>query len=214
MQSVDIFILLDSVQFARRSWQQRNQIKTPNGPIWLTVPVESKGKREQKIADVKIENSSSHANRHSRAIINNYTKAKYFKQYSPSLLNQISKSESYLAELNINLIEHCRTILGIKTTLMRSSEMKSSGVKADLLASLCEEVHGSEYVAPPGSREYLIESNSFKRADIPVRYFDFVHPTYQQLFGDFLPYMSVIDLILNCGDQSESIIFSGNQVVD
>ena len=212
MQSVDLFILLDSVQFAKRSWQQRNQIKAPTGPIWLTVPTVTKGRRDQKISDVEIDATDPHARRHVKSIVGNYSKAGCFDEFSPSLISQIEWPESRLADLNIRLIEYCREIFGIGTPLMRSSEMKSSGVRAELLANLCEEVGANEYISPPGSKDYLLESPAFGRAGIPVRYFNFIHPTYRQPFGDFLPNMSVIDLLLNCGDESASIIRSGNQI--
>jgi len=212
MQSVDLFILLDSVQFAKRSWQQRNRIKTSTGPIWLTVPAVTKGKRDQKISDVEIDTTDPHARRHVKSIVGNYSKAGCFDEFSPSLISQIEWPESRLADLNIRLIEYCREIFGITTPLMRSSEMKSSGVRAELLANLCEEVGANEYISPPGSKDYLTESIAFERASIPVRYFNFVHPTYPQLFGDFLPNMSVIDILLNCGCESASIIRSGNNI--
>jgi len=211
MQVVDAFIFLDSVQFAKRSWQQRNQIKTAQGAQWLTVPVSSKGKREQLICEAELDNSSNFAGTHRKSIESNYAKAPWFKDLGPALLTCI-EGQALLADLNIGIIEHCRTLLGIETPLLRSSRMHGSGVKADLLASLCKEVGATEYISPPGSKDYLDESSAFDDIGVPVRYFSYRHPEYPQLFGNFLPYMSVIDILFNCGDQSADLIRYGIEV--
>jgi hypothetical protein len=211
MKYVDIFIFLDSVQFAKRSWQQRNQIKTPQGAQWLTVPVASKGKRDQMISEVELDNSSNFVSNHRKSIESNYAKAPYFKELGPALLAHI-EGQMFLADLNIGVIERCRKLLGIETNMLRSSLMQGKGAKADLLASLCEEVGATEYITVPGSKDYLDESSAFADIGVPVRYFNYRHPEYPQLFGDFLPYMSVIDILFNCGDHSADLVHSGIRV--
>jgi hypothetical protein len=212
MQAVDIFIILDSVQFAKRSWQQRNQIKTAKGAQWLTVPVASKGKREQIICKTELDSAGNFASTHRKTIETNYGKAASFKDLGPGLLACIEQPQALLADLNIGIIEHCCVLLGIATPLLRSSRMRGSGAKADLLASLCKEVGATEYISVPGSRDYLNESSAFEEIGVPVRYFNYRHPEYPQLFGDFLPYMSVIDMLFNCGDRSADLIRSGVEV--
>ncbi|HZL30504.1 MAG TPA: WbqC family protein [Pseudolabrys sp.] len=212
MRSVDLFIFLDSVQFARRSWQQRNQIKTANGAQWLTVPVISKGKRDQRIDEVEIDPSAQFAAAHTRAIELNYRKAPAYAAAAPEILTELNALHPKLAELTIGLTQKIQALLGIETPVLRSSAMHGAGTKAELLVSLCLEVGATEYISPPGSQEYLDESDAFKQAGIPVRYFKFQHPEYPQLFGEFLPYMSCIDMLFNCGDRSLSLIESGCEV--
>ena len=211
MQAVDIFIFLDSVQFAKRSWQQRNQIKTAKGAQWLTAPVASKGKRNQLICETKLDDSSNFASKHRKSIENNYAKAPWFKDLGPDLLARF-EGQMLLADLNIGIIEHCHNLLGIKATVLRSSLMQSKGPKAELLASLCKEVGATEYISVPGSKCYLDECSVFEDIGVPVSYFNYRHPEYPQLFGDFLPYMSVIDMLFNCGEQSADLIRSGIEV--
>ena len=206
---VDTFVLLDSVQFARRSWQQRNQIKTHNGPGWLTVPVLSKGKRNQLIKDVTIDASRNFPGNHIRAIEANYRKSSHFELYAPKLFAILGKKHSRLAELNLELIELLKGALGIETPLKLSSKLGHEGTKASLLVDLCVKLESTEYLSPPGSRNYLDESESFEKHGIPVSYFKYDHPVYRQRFGDFLPYMSVIDLLFNEGPESLSIIRTG-----
>lgn len=212
MQSVDLFILLDSVQFTRRSWQQRNQIKTMNGPLWLTVPVLSKGKREQLISEVEIDYSRDFLRTHQKTLEMNYRKTAYFGALSPQLFEILGADNKYLSGLTINLMLWLRSVLGITTPIRLASEFETSGTKADLLASLCEQVGATEYISPPGSKVYLDESDAFAKRGIPLHYFGFKHPEYLQQFGDFLPYMSVIDLLFNCGSESASLIKEGCEI--
>lgn len=213
MQSVDLFILLDSVQFARRSWQQRNQIKTANGPLWLSVPVLSKGKRDQLISEVEIDHSQDFPRGHQKTLETNYRKSAHFDTLSPQLFAMLSADNKYLTGLTINSIHWIRNVLGISTPIRLASEFDVAGVKADLLASLCDQAGATEYVSPPGSKDYLDESDAFAKRGMPLRYFKFTHPEYPQRFGDFLPNMSVIDLMFNCGPESLSLIEKGCEIL-
>jgi WbqC-like protein family len=208
MQQVDLFIYLDNVQFSRRSWQQRNQIKSASGPIWLTVPVNKKGKREQLISEIEIDFSTAFNISHQKSIQACYSKAKYFKEYSPKLFEWYGAQDNLLANVNISLISCIKEALQISTKLMRASELQVSGVKDSLLASICSEVGATEYISPPGSYDYLNGSNAFKKAAIPISYLKYSHPIYHQMHADFLPYMSCVDLLFNCGDESTKIILS------
>lgn len=213
MQSVDVFVLLDSVQFSRRSWQQRNQIKTPNGAQWLSVPVQSKGKRDQLISEVEVDKSSGFAATHRRSIEMSYAKTPHFKQYVDTLVPLLDNSSPLLADLTISLILQLKAQLGITTRVLRSSELDGSGTKAHLLASLCKQIGATAYVSPPGSKEYMDESDAFKEIGVPVHYYEFKHPEYPQPFGEFLPYMSIIDMLFNCGERSPVLIRRASDVL-
>ncbi len=206
MKSVDVFIILDSVQFSKRSWQQRNQIKTESGAKWLTVPVISKGKKDQLIADVKIDYSSKFPESHINMIEQNYRKSPFFSDFSEVFFNVLREKHEYLSHLSIDLILLIRELLGIKTIIKYSSDFLTKGSKDELLAELCEHVGATEYISPPGSKVYLDDSDSFIKRNIPVKYFNYKHINYPQLHGEFIQYMSVIDLLFNYGPQSKNIL--------
>ncbi len=209
IDQVDTFIIFDSVQFAKRSWQQRNQIKTANGPKWLTVPISSKGKRGQLINEVEIDTTRNFQTTQIASLESNYRKSPYFLEYSPELFSLLEKSHVHLSELTVELIEWFCGMLGITTPIKYSSKMENAGTKADLLAMLCGQVNATEYISAPGSREYLEQSDAFDKRGIPIKYNEYDHPVYPQLFGDFTPYMSIVDLIFNAGPESLSIIRKG-----
>ena len=201
MDRCDIFIFLDSVQFSRRSWQQRNRIKTPQGEQWLTVPVISKGLREQKISETHIDASADFQKKHLAAIHAVYAKAACYKKMKPSFEEALAKPYELLADLNIEMIQWTAKTLGIEKKTLRSSELKEEGKKAELLVSLCQAVGADRYLSAAGSKEYIEEDNLFEKANIELEYHQYEHPVYSQLHGVFLPYLSAIDLMMNEGPE-------------
>jgi hypothetical protein len=199
---VDRFVYLDSVQFAKRSWQQRNRIKTPNGELILTVPVLSKGKRDQTIAEAQIDWDSGFAAKHVRSIESAYRGAPHFAQYFEPLKAKLSRQAPSLADYTIGLIDFLCESFGITTPRERSSNLKAAGQKAELLAAISNELRANRYLSAPGSREYIEESDAFERAGVAVNYHEYTHPTYPQGAGDFLPYMAAIDLLFHCGGEA------------
>ena len=206
ISSVDIFVILDSVQFSKRSWQQRNKIKTQEGPIWLTVPVITKGKRDQKIYETKINKENCFQEKHIKSLEFNYKKSDFYMDESDQLFSYIRRDTENLADLNIEIIKYLCERFYLKTEILRSSDLRINGKKSDLLCSICKEVNAKKYISPPGSKIYLEQSIEFKEANIPIIYFEYDHPTYNQLWGDFIPYMSVVDMLFNCGQETINII--------
>lgn len=215
MDAVDEFVLLDDVQFARRSWQQRNQIKGPAGAIMLTVPVLKKGKRDQLVSEAEINTELDEAKKHARSIELAYAKAPYWAKYGSGLLAAITGPHKLLADYNIALIERVRDDLGIKTSLVRSSTLPIDGKREDRLVSICEQRNAGVYISPTGSSDYLRESGAFERAGIKLLYNDYRHTaSYPQLHGEFVSHLSAIDLLLNCGEKSLEILRGGVNLVE
>src|SRR5438105_5642902 len=138
IDQVDSFVLLDSVQFEKQSWQQRNRIKTPTGLQWLTVPVIFNGRFGQHIRDVEIR-EPDFWRKHLRAIELNYRRTKYFDRYYPELSGLLSSqmSGAFLVELSGRIIQWFCEILGIQTKISYSSKMNQPGRRSELLVNLC-----------------------------------------------------------------------------
>lgn len=201
----DVFIYLDTVQFSRRSWQQRNRIKTAQGELMLTIPVHNKGKREQTIHEAQINHSSNFGVKHWRSIESAYRKAPYFAGNASKLEQHFMKPATNLADFNIGLIEILCEIFGIITPRQRSSTMKSQGRKAELLAALCREVGADCYLSALGSRDYIEDSQAFEEAGVTIQYHFYEHPVYAQTKGEFLPYMAAIDMLFHLGAEEALI---------
>lgn len=206
----DTFVFLDSVQFAKRSWQQRNRILSPQGELILTVPVLSKGRRDQSICDVEIDPESDFQRRHAASVRQFYRKAPFFDRYAPEYEAVLGQGQRRLADLNIDLIQWLAASFGIRTTFLRSSTLGIDGRKTDLLIDICEAVGATEYLSALASKEYM-EDAKFADRSIALRYHNYVHPEYPQQCTPFLPYMSALDLLLNAGGEEGIKILRGGR---
>lgn len=209
MASVDLFIFLDDVQFDKRSWQQRNRIKTPNGIVWLTVPVMTKGLRGQTIAEARIQPDAKFPDAMWRTIEMTFAKAPFANRYLPELHDIMTEHTGQICDLNIAIITWMAREFGVSTPTARASATPVSARKADRLVALCR-AHGvQEYLSPPGSRAYLEDSDAFAEAGLSLAYFDYTHPEHAQLHGPFEPYMSALDLLVNEGPRAGDIVRAG-----
>lgn len=206
IDQADAFVFLDNVDFTKQSWQQRNRIKTANGVQWLTVPILWRGHSGQKILDVKINQAYKYKEKHIKTITQSYCKAPFFNLYVEEFSNIFVEPYQKICKLNIDLIVWLCKKLGMETTFIRSSELEINGDKVERLINICRAFDADCYLSPPGSREYIEENNLFISNNIELMYHNFQHPHYSQLHGDFVPYLSVIDLIFNEGPNSLDII--------
>jgi len=213
MDQVDTFVFLDTVQFEKQSWQQRNRIKTPSGLQWITVPIIFRGRFGQSIQEVEIRNTDF-VRIHLRAIELNYSRSSCFKDVFAGLSTILKsvKPGSQLAEFNIRLIQWAMELLGIRQNLVLASSLKPAGRRTELLANICRSLGASEYVSPVGSAEYLLSDLSVMTdANIQTTFHHYIHPEYEQRFPPFLPFASVVDLLFNEGERAMEIIRSGRR---
>ncbi|MDR7152550.1 hypothetical protein J2W49_004528 [Hydrogenophaga palleronii] len=200
--SVDEFILYDDMQYTRRDWRNRNQIKTPQGLQWLTVPVQVKGKYHQKIRETEID-GTDWAQAHWKALAQNYRRAPHFQAIADWLEPLYIKQKQHnLSQLNRGLIEAVCHYLGIKTTLRNSWDYTLEEGKTERLASLCQQAGGQEYVSGPAARDYIVEK-VFQDMGIRLTWFEYSgYPEYPQLWGPFAHNVSILDLLFNCGPEA------------
>ncbi len=200
--AVDEFILYDDVQYTRRDWRNRNQIKTPKGLQWLTVPVKVKGKYHQTIRETEIEDADW-AKTHWKSLCQNYRRAKHFEAIAQELEPLYLQTEhSHLSQLNRTLIEWVCSKLGIKTKISNSWDYQLIDGKTERLADLCGQAGASEYISGPAARGYIDET-IFAERGIMLTWFDYTgYPEYPQLWGDFIHTVSILDLLFNCGSEA------------
>ena len=204
--SCDMFVLLDNVQYSKNGFINRNKIKTPQGTAWLTVGALTKGRYEQLINEVEINNSLPWSSIHEKSISQGYSNAPYFKNYISFFEDIYHRKWEGLVDLNEALIKVICQILGIRSVeFTRASELNVPGQSTELLVNICKAVGSDTYLSGPSGQKYMDEE-LFEREGISLRYSDFKHPAYTQLWGDFIPNMSIIDLLFNEGGESLKIL--------
>jgi hypothetical protein len=197
----DKFVFADMVAYSGSSYVNRNLIKTPFGPAWMTIPARKSGRSGQLINEVETDNVHKWVPRHLATLRSNYGKARYFKETFALLephYSAITGSVSSLAAFNIGIIRSIATYLRLNTQFLNASELNVSGHKTGLLVEICRAVGASTYLAGIGGRAYQ-EDAEFEAAGITPVYSSFSQRNYPQLFGEFVVNLSAIDVLMNCG---------------
>jgi hypothetical protein len=205
----DRFVLLDQVQYQVGDWNNRNKIKTAAGEIWLSVPVIHKNHLELKFGDMKINNAQPWRKKHWKSIYFNYKSAKYFNRYSGFFEDCYEREWDTLLSLNDYMLRWFLGALKIDVPVISASDLDLQGKKGDLILDLCEKLGAETYIFGAQGRNYA-DKSTFEKAGILPLFQDYKHPIYPQMHGSFVPHMSIIDLLFQCGDDSLEIIMSGN----
>ena len=203
IMSSEIFVFLDDVQFEKNGWQNRNKIRTHEGDIWLTVPVNSKSNILLK--DITIDNSLNWTKKHSQSICLNYSKAKFFDRYWNDFERIYEKRFECLIDLNLEIIKLLMKKFNIKTKTILSSELEISEHGAKRILKICKVLGADSYLSGIVGKEYL-RIDDFNENNINVDFQNFQHPTYNQAYKPFHPNMAAIDLLYNEGTESKKIL--------
>jgi len=196
----DSFVFLDNVEYTR-SFINRNKIKTPNGWMWLTLPVKKDHRVQSKINQVEIDNSRNWKMEHWKSIQRNYGKAEYFNQFKDFFENIFSKEWTKLSDMNIFIIKKLSKFLGIERKFFEASKLNVSGKGTELLINICKAVGATGYFSGQGSKNYM-DDIKFKKQNIKLTYQEIKHPQHKQRFGKFIPNLSFIDILFNEGKEN------------
>lgn len=206
IHDADIFVFYDDVQFTKKDWRNRNKIKTPNGALWLTIPVSHKDHKliyEIKLTDKRWQK------KHWKNIVQFYTKAAYFTTYKAFFeYIYLGKEWDSLSELNQFLIKTISTeFLGIKTESIDSRQLSVVGKKLDGLMDILKKTGAGVYISGPKAKKY-IDERLFDDAGITLIYKDYAgYPEYPQFFPPFVHEVSILDLLFHTGPDAPYFIW-------
>jgi len=202
----DIFVIYDDVHYDKQGWRNRNRIKTVSGAQWLTVPVLVNFRQNPLITDIKINSRENWQKKHFLSIKQNYSKAPFFDTYIDLFAAAYAKDWEYLIDLDIFFIFELSKCLGISTEkIVRSSPLGVSGDRITRLLNLCKLFDADIFYEGASGKNYLEEA-TFQAAGITINYQEYQPPIYNQLYGEFIPNLSIIDLLFNHGPESLSIL--------
>jgi len=194
----DRFMYVTNVQFEKKSWQNRNRIKTSQGIILLSIPTLTKGRFDQFISDVEIDSNVRWKEKHYKSIISNYCKATYFSSYKDFIGDLYSRDWHRLMDICIYITNYILGELNIKTEILYDSDLAIEGSKTNMLVDMCKKAACDTYLSNIGSQSY-VDLAIMKTKEIDHIYIDYVGKEYNQQFSDFVPFLSILDMLLNCG---------------
>jgi len=200
----EIFVFFDDVKFVKKDWYNRNQIPTKNGPILLTVPVMAN--KESLLNDVKINNNEHWSKKHKKSILYNYGKHPYFEEYRNFFEELYEKEFDLLIDLNMEIIYFIMKKLNIKVKTLFSSELNIKEKGAERVLKICTSLPTTHYISGTVWAKNHLNLDNFEKAGIKVEFQNLQHPKYHQPSTNFIPNMSIIDLLFNEGPNAKSIL--------
>ena len=200
INEVDEFVFLDEVQYTRRDWRNRNKVKVGGALRWLTIPVEVKGRYDQRIDETRIADHSW-PDQHFATLAHAYRRAAHFDE-TVALLEPLYRRHAateLLTQVNTGFVAEICRHLGIGTKLSRSTDYPTGDERSRRLLDLCLATGADEYLSGPAARDYL-DVESFAAAGVRVSWADYSgYPEYTQLGGPFEHGVSIVDLLFNTG---------------
>jgi hypothetical protein len=205
IHDVDVFVFVEDVQYTSKDWRNRNKLKTPYGSKWISVPV--MGGVNQKICEAKISYSQNWMKKHKSMMKANYNVSEYYDTYKDDIFEIYDQKFETISELNIYSIKKICKILGVTTKFMNSTTLNSHGTKDDKIIDICNKIGADVYLSGPAAKSYIV-NEKFKKAGIILEYKDYSgYPEHSQLWGEFDHFVSIIDIIFNCGDKAPYYIW-------
>ncbi len=213
IRKADLFVFYDDVQYDKRGWRNRNQIKTAQGKKWLTIPVHSRGAQVEKIPIncIRILHENTWRMDHLKTLEHAYRKAPYFEEYLSLLEQFYNRQDEFLADFTIDFTIALARELGIQhTRFERSSKLDANGQKTDRLISVLQKVGATHYISGPSAKDY-IEPEKFQQAKITLEYMEYDYPEYPQLYPPYDPFVSALDLLFMTGPEAIQYFEKGRQ---
>ena len=208
LRLADKFVHYDDVQFSKGSFTNRVQIKTASGPRWLTLPLLGL-KLGQRIDQVQINNGKDWRSQHRETLRQAYFKAP-FRDDMLRLVDEVfSEPTDNLSQVTRQSMKALADYFGI-TPSMRvydAADMDIPGHGSQRVLDVVRGLDGNIYITGHGARNYL-DHELFESRGVEVRYMDYQRLPYPQMYGEFTPYVTALDLVANCGKDGVEFIQS------
>lgn len=201
----NVYIVMDNVQLSKSGWTHRDKIKTNKEVNWITIPIKNI-KKKQLIKDCLINNDVNWKKKHINMIKENYKNSKFINE-GIEIINDLYKlNTNYLFEFNFNIINKLFEIFKINVDIKLLSQLDLNGEKSELLVKILKKINSNLYLSGDGAKSF-IDLDLFKYNNIEVIFNNFNHPIYEQIHGNFVKNLSILDIILNCGiTETEKLI--------
>jgi hypothetical protein len=217
MARADLFVMLDHVQFERGNFQNRTMIRMNGEARWLTVPVVQRSQKErilEKEIDNRLEGARAWGPIHFATLRHAYRDAPHAGRYMNALKSILEARWERLVDLDMALLGLMRDALGIRTPLVKSSELGVEGMKSELILNICRAVGADVFLGGMGGSRRYLDTAAFERAGVGVQWQAFRHPVHPQCGGGpFVAGLSALDLLFNRGPQSRATLLGGGEAM-
>jgi hypothetical protein len=207
MMVCDVFVVLDTVQFTPRHEENRARLKSAQGPQWLTVPMQ-RTSREQRIVDTRVSAEQPWQPTALKTLAHLYGKSPHYEAHAPEIAAIIEAGHETLTGLDRASWQPALRMLGIGCEFALASELPVEGKGPGLLLDVCKHLGADVYLSGGFGREYL-DVGEFEAQGVAVRFHEYEYPVYPQRFGEFVPYLSYLDMLFNAGLERGVVLGGG-----
>ena len=200
----DIFIVLDDIQFTKNGWQNRNRIKTHQGPSLLTVPVHAGA--AEALNTIRIDNTQSWRAKHLRAFEQSYGKSPHFEAHRPFLQDVYGRRWERLIDLNRYMLDYVLSVMGIDTPIRYSSQLHVEGTATERLVKLIKAVDATRYYSGAHAISEYLDAELMEESNIELVIQEWRSPVYPQLHGAYVPDLTIFDLLFNTGAEARRLL--------
>ena len=206
IDDVDVFIFHDDIQYTKADWRNRNRIKTSSGVRWMTVPVKH-AETSQLISETRIDYTRDWITRHKRMLEASYRNSPYFEEHFQEYSMLLENNYETISDLNIAVCSWITRVLQIPTPLRRSMDLNPKGAKTERIISILKDIGADVYLSGPTAKGYL-DHGLFREHDIGLEFKAYHYTAYPQLWGEFEPAVTVLDLLFNLGPAARQYLKS------
>lgn len=211
IKHTDEFILFDTPQFIRHGWIERNQILKQNGePMYIRVPL-NKFSREEKINDISINNTENWKSKILAQLIPYKKKAPNYWQIIKLLKEIFELETNSIVKLNQYSLQKISQYLGISTPIKIWSEMNVDidpvNAPDEWALNICKALKAKTYYNPIGGTDFF-DRSKYEKENIDLKFMDLIPLEYDQGHDEFVPFLSIIDVLMH------SNIKSINEMID
>lgn len=196
----DKFMFVTKVQFEKKSWQKRNRVRTKEGWTYIQIPTITKGKMEQNICDVMLNNTEDWKEKNYKTMSLLYGKSPYWKEYKDFLEDLYSRNWDRLMDIDIYIMEYLFRLLDVQTEILYDRDYEFEGKKTDMLVDMCRKTGCDTYLSNLGSSAY-VDISCFTTQGLNHRYINYVGEPYKQQFPGFEDGLTILDMLMNCGTE-------------
>lgn len=205
----DIYVVFDNVQYVRssRGWTSRDKIKTQNGEKWISVSTQ-KAARDTAINQILLSKDGGWREDNLNLIHENYKKSPYYGEIMAYISELYNFQCERMMDFNLQSIKMLLQLFDIHIDIVIASELKPTGKSNTLIIDIMKKLGCTKYLSGVGARDYYVPE-LYEQAGIEVIWQDFKHPVYKQQYEGFIPYLSSIDMLFNCGIEESRRLLRG-----
>lgn len=211
MNAVDEFVIYDNIEFTKKGWINRNRILVGGKDSYITLPL----KKDSDYLDIRdrylAESWPSERRKMLNRILESYRKSPNFSTIFPVIESAILFEDTNLFKFILNSLNIIREFLEIKTSFVVSSSIRiDHGLKSsEKVIAICKAMNASEYINPVGGFA-LYDREIFRRQKIEVRFLKANEFSYGQYKNEFVPWLSIIDVMMfNTKEELKKIFNDG-----